>query len=175
MARVTTRRIAETAGVSEGTIFKYFKSKNDLLLSALQRRGIPGLEILAPDATSVATVHDNLAKAGRLVLRYYADVIPSLVAALADIDLLPDHRKWFQQHPCGYNGLAEAVGAYVVREQQLGRIRADIEPTFVAEILLGSCLRQIFGRIFCCDLSPCHSDEDFADGLADRMTSAIAI
>ena len=36
IARVTTKQIAETAGCAEGTIFRYFDRKDDLLLAAVQ-------------------------------------------------------------------------------------------------------------------------------------------
>jgi AcrR family transcriptional regulator len=126
VARVTTKRIAEIAGVAEGTIFRHFDSKNDLLLAALQRRGIPKLEMPGLEAAGFGTVRDNLARAGHFVLRY-SDVIPSIVAALADVGLLPDHRKWFQEHPFGGDRLAETVHAYVAREQLLGRVRANVD------------------------------------------------
>jgi AcrR family transcriptional regulator len=174
VARITTKRIAEIAGVAEGTIFRHFETKNDLLLAALQRRGIPSLEMPGIEAAGFGTVRDNLAKAGHFVLRYYADVIPSIVAALADVGLLPDHRKWFQEHPFGSDRLAETVGAYVAREQRLGRVRTDVEPSFVAETLLGNCLRQVLRHVFYRDLARSASDEDFADKLADQITSAIA-
>lgn len=174
VAGITTKRIAQIAGIAEGTIFRHFESKNELLLTALQRRGIPGMPMLGPEVAGLGTLQDNLAKACRFVLRYYADVIPSIVAALGDITLLPEHRKWFQEHPCGCNRLAESVGAYVACEQRLGRVRADVEPALIAETLLGSCLRRVFARFFYRDTFNPHSDDSFADVLADQITSAIA-
>ncbi len=45
-ARTTTKEIAAEAGVAEGTIYKYFASKQDLLFSFLEAQAIQPLQHL---------------------------------------------------------------------------------------------------------------------------------
>jgi AcrR family transcriptional regulator len=56
----TTRKVAQAAGVAEGTIFNLFGSKAGLLLAALQR-SVPDLDVGAGWAGQARTLSDPVA------------------------------------------------------------------------------------------------------------------
>jgi len=59
---VTTRQIAEAAGVAEGTIFRVFESKDDLVLAAVER----GLDV-EPLLAALETIDHDQDLRGRLL------------------------------------------------------------------------------------------------------------
>jgi len=64
----TTRQIAATAGVSEGTVFHYFGSKNDLMLAILDRFYN---EVLNPRASEILdTIMDTRARLRALAVHH---------------------------------------------------------------------------------------------------------
>lgn len=98
MARVTIRRIATSAGIAEGTIFRHFATKNELVLTALKLRHASRTKILDAVAHLDGTVLENITKATEATLRYYDGVLWAAIAAMSDTSLLPHHRKWLLKH-----------------------------------------------------------------------------
>ncbi|MDN5331081.1 MAG: hypothetical protein PWP45_306 [Tepidanaerobacteraceae bacterium] len=67
-----TKEIAERAGVSEGTVFKYFKTKKDILLSLLNTSTIDALNQMVLEAESEGK---DLQEVLELLLRKYATFV----------------------------------------------------------------------------------------------------
>lgn len=172
IARITTRRIAARAGLAEATIFKYFATKDDLVLAALKRRNLCESDILNVVSHLDGTVQENIARAAEATLRHYDHILGAAIAAMADSNLLPRHREWLLKCATVCE-LPKAIESYINRERLLGRIRSNVEPPLISEILLGVCLRHVFRRLFGGGvLSP--TDTKFALGLARRLTSTIS-
>jgi AcrR family transcriptional regulator len=86
-ARATTNRIAETAGVSVGTIYQYFTNKDEIF-DALIRREIDGLKRLLRDA--VPDPHEPLADALRGLLRLLVRARPGAPALYRSLEHVPN-------------------------------------------------------------------------------------
>ncbi len=73
-AQVSTRQIAQAAGVAEGTIFGVFKDKPSLLRAAVLRALDPGSVLAGLRAIDLALpLRDRLVRAVRLVREHVAD------------------------------------------------------------------------------------------------------
>jgi len=60
LARVTTKEIARAAGVAEGTLFKYFERKDDLLLAVVEEHLPPFVAVTHPQQASSCMVGERL-------------------------------------------------------------------------------------------------------------------
>jgi AcrR family transcriptional regulator len=174
LARVTTKEIARAAGVAEGTLFKYFERKDDLLLAVVQEHVPPFVAVTHPEQAGTATVGEHLEAIARAAMEYYAHLIPPTIAFCADAALLARHREWMQAQQTGPQRIFERVAAYVAAEQRLGRLDAQRDPLSVAALLLGPCYQYAFLRHFMgADPLPL-SDQQFVSGLVQTLMEGVA-
>jgi AcrR family transcriptional regulator len=174
LARVTTKEIARAAGVAEGTLFKYFERKDDLLLAVVQEHVPPFVAVTHPEQAGTGTVGEHLEEIAQAAMAYYAHLIPPTIAFCADATLLARHREWMQAQQTGPQRIFERVAAYIAAEQRLGRLDAQRDPLSVAAFLLGPCYQYAFLRHFMgADPLPL-SDQQFVSGLVQTLMEGVA-
>lgn len=141
VAGATTRAIAEEAGCAEGSLYTHFADKGELLAAVLLER-MPGLVRFAtslPAKVGTGTVTGHLTELARLALAFAREVIPMLAPVLADPEVRRRHAEMLRRSGRGPHRAVEAIATYLAGEQQLGRVRADVDPTAAALVLLGGC------------------------------------
>jgi len=125
---LTTRAIAEHAGVADGVLYNHFADKSDLVIAALVRRFgrlVERLEASAPEAGE-GTVTANVQAFGRSLARMNAESMGMAAGLLADPALL--HRFWAKIHrtPFGIERLRRPLAGYLAAERDLGRRRPGL-------------------------------------------------
>lgn len=173
IVRLSTRRIAEVAGVSEATIFKYFPTKSELILTALRHESVPSSDEFHKIDRRAGSVEAGLRLNIVVALRYYSRVMGPIVAAMADVSILSRHREWLLEN-MSTTELSATIKGFVKHEQGIGRIRTSIDPAAVARLVLGAALRQVVGRMFRGALSTTDADSRFARDLAKGLLPMIA-
>ena len=144
--RATTKEIAKTAGVSEGTIYNYFANKADLLIGIMTR--LAKLEVLSEELAEalqsdprdffVAIFRDRV---GRI-----AQNQETLQAILPEIFVNPELRERFYQQYV--RRIAELIEQYIRAQIEQGRIRPVNVPLAVRavqSIFAGLLLLRILG------------------------------
>lgn len=134
--RTTTKAIAKEAGVAEGTIYTYFRSKHDILLSCAEELGLESMRRTfremdgRPDKELVTAFIES-----RLhLLREYSPVVKALLGqALFDPEVAYSVRARIVLPA------AEIARAYVERRVREGGFR-DVDPDTAAKALLGQFL-----------------------------------
>ncbi len=138
--RATTREIALAAEASEGTIFNYFASKDDILLGLVQDCLI---ETLPSDLAIPAGKDDEAFLAGFIANRLahmqeYGDVIAIL---LGEAMFRPAFGRQFVDRLL--SSVCESLTGFVTRGIRAGRfVKAD--PKVLAQALLGQVLGMGF-------------------------------
>src|SRR5215469_18886187 len=90
IAHITTKQIAQAAGCAEGTIFRHFARKEDLLLAAVLAN-FPSLrESLM--SISEGTPRERLQRLTLNVIRFFEQITPAAVAVLSNAELTRRHR-----------------------------------------------------------------------------------
>src|SRR6266545_2376428 len=114
----TTRAIAQRAGCAEGSIYRYFVDKHALFMEIVRTRFPQFLELIStlPDRAGTATVRKNLEEVARTALGFYRAIVPMVIGAMAERELL--------------------------EEQRLGRISEKVSPEHATRTLLGACFSE---------------------------------
>ena len=143
--RATTAEVASRAGVSEGTIFHHFKTKEALFRAALNPRLDEPTEIAAlPQLVGRGEVAENLRAFITAVIDSLRVRVPFImmawsnpgrdgVSALCDLE------------PPGLR-IIRALAGYVDGEMRLGRIR-QVDPEIVARGLVGSIFDYVMTEL----------------------------
>ena len=134
--RTRVSDIARRAGVADGTIYLYFRSKDDILFEVFEVRME---EILSELSAAVATRAGPVEK-----LRVFAELYVSLVErdeALAEVLTieLRQSEKFIREYDNrGFQMLLDLLASIVREGQKAGEIRDGISPRLAARALFGA-------------------------------------
>jgi AcrR family transcriptional regulator len=148
----TTSEIARQAGVAEGTIFRYYPTKKDLLISVVApvvaqflapmvRRNLEAI-LTAPHDTPESFMRAVLADRLALVRDH-----PSIMRVLAqEIPINPELRNQFRA--AIFDHLFPLGLAAIARFQRMRQIAPDLAPTTVVRIIASTFAGYVVARVF---------------------------
>lgn len=176
LVRATTKEIARTAGVSEGTLYNHFSNKQELFLCTLNElpSGFVMLMRGLHERVGTGTVPAVLSQVVASALEFYGEAVPMGASFFADPELLARHRELLQQRGAGPQRANEAVAAYLRAEQGLGRVRDDADPEAAAYMLLGAIYQYVYWRQFLGRAQEPEADERFVAGILATLDRALA-
>lgn len=144
--------IAKQAGVSEGTIFKRFKTKAQLFLTSMrdQEEEQKWIDDLS-NAPGTNTVRENLIAAAMRIMEQMEVAIPRMLSLRASGVPMPSPASLNHRPPPLVQG--EALGNYFMEEINLGRLTMA-EPMIQAHMLIGAMIHYVMGAQM--GTTPCH-------------------
>jgi AcrR family transcriptional regulator len=140
----TTRRIAETAGCSEGSIYNHFANKDTLVAHVVCERlaAFPEYARSLPELVGSGDLETNLGELVALAIDFFADMTPLTAAMMADPASMREHVHRLDEAGRGPRWTIRAIVAYLRREQELGRVTPDAHLEGAAMALVGGALHQ---------------------------------
>lgn len=133
-ARVS--EIAKAAGVADGTIYLYFRNKDDLLVSIFESRITRLVEALRDIVGSPGSFEDRFTRLVELqlgVLEGRRDL-----AEVVTVNLRQSSRLLKQYAAPLFTEYLETLASLVVEGQERGLVRRDVSPRIVARALWGA-------------------------------------
>ncbi|MBK6687102.1 MAG: TetR/AcrR family transcriptional regulator [Deltaproteobacteria bacterium] len=133
-ARVS--EIAEAAGVADGTIYLYFKSKDDILISLFEEKMA---EIIKQLQEILATLDDPEAKMRRYIVEHLKLVAgqPHLMQVLT-VELRQSARFIKEYSPKAFAKYLAVIGNILEEGQKKGIFRRDLDPSVFRRALFGA-------------------------------------
>lgn len=135
----STIEIARRAGVSEGSIFKRFSTKEDLFFAAMGEVNTPQWVRSLETLPGQGDIRENLIAISFRMIEFLSEAVPQVVM-LHSRGILPPDRPDLNESPLAHN--LRALTAFFEEEIKLGRIRA-CNPEAPARFLLGALTSQV--------------------------------
>jgi AcrR family transcriptional regulator len=154
LTSITTQNVARACGVAEGTIYRHFPSREELIVTTLRER-LPGEYQTHVDALveSVGTrdVETNLRTFIGAIVPIFGIVSPALGMLAADPALAARNADAMRADGVGPTHLIDQVAHYFLQEQGIGRICPSVAPRTAASMLVALCfyrslMRHVFGE-----------------------------
>ena len=140
----STRQIAKKAGVSEGSLFKHYKTKTDLFMAAMEDDdGIASWEEKLMQMAGKGSVRNNLEFVGLQVLRNLQVILPRIMMVRSSGIMLQGQdytNSSTMPHPIRK---LYALANYFRAEMNLGRLVMD-NPELEAQMFLGTLVYYVF-------------------------------
>ncbi len=136
--RGTTAEVAQRAGVSEGSVFKRWKTKEELFHAAMRADAVEDVEYIRglPERVGKGELREQLVEIGHQAARFFEKIVAF-------------HMHSFSAGSERNQGVFEGPGeppplvsrrriaSYFEAERRLGRIR-DVDPDVLGRVFLGS-------------------------------------
>jgi AcrR family transcriptional regulator len=153
-AAVTTQSVARSAGYAEGTLYRHFESRDELVSATICERMPRDLEHLLEETVQCAGCGDietNLRRFISAAIPLFVRFAPLISMLAAHPSLAVRHYERLREQGRGPRHSHERLAAYFREEQRLGRIRHDINPRAAAALVIGACfdhslMLQLFGE-----------------------------
>ena len=169
--QASTSDIAQRAGVSHGTLFKRFPTKDDLFRAALGLPPDPDWLLGLADRAGQGDLHQNLQLLVQQIMTLFAEILPRLVALRArGFASLPRDNLDPDSPPARF---VRALSTYLQTEMDLGRARR-CDPDILAHALLGPAVNFVMIETLGADEVPRPSREEFAARLIDLIWRGVA-
>ncbi|OGV71177.1 MAG: hypothetical protein A2283_23755 [Lentisphaerae bacterium RIFOXYA12_FULL_48_11] len=143
----STKQIAKKAGISEGSLFKHFKTKTDLFMSAMEDDdGIISWEEKLMGSAGKGNIRSNLESVGLQVLRNLQVVLPRIMMVRSSgIMLQGQDYTGSREMPHPVRKLY-ALANYFRAEVKCGRLVMD-NPELGAQMFLGTLVYYVFQQV----------------------------
>jgi AcrR family transcriptional regulator len=139
-----TLAIAQEAGVSEGLLFKRFKTKQTLFLAAM---GISEIDLdhFVEERVGQGEVKENLFRAAIELIEHLKEAYPRMMM------LWSNRQNEIEQGEYDHSKLSSvefshAVAKYLQGEMKIGRV-AQVDPLVASRLLVGSAANYVFWEL----------------------------
>ena len=129
-------QIAHVAGVADGTIYLYFKSKDDLLISLFEDR----MEMVNSTLREALNAGENAVDRLRRVVRLHLELVQSNrhMAEVICVELRQSAKFMKDYANPKFAEFLRLIAGAVAEGQKSGELRADLDPQVIARSLFGA-------------------------------------
>ncbi|GGU80224.1 TetR family transcriptional regulator [Streptomyces litmocidini] len=143
---LTSRAVTEEAGCGKGVLHTHFAGLDTFVAELVLDRFASTARLMQalPARAGQDTVAHNLVRAARALMD---SLDPGIVALALTLPGASSHtRRAWQEGAPGFAVIEEAVRAYLVAEQELGRVAADTDTAAAALALVGTLHHLLMTR-----------------------------
>ena len=169
--QVATSVIAEEAGISEGTIFRRFETKETLFHKAMGIPRDPEWFDLARELHDHDDVEDALLILGTELVEFFTDMIPKISMLMSCGAAEPDMFEGDADAPP--IRAIRALRDFFAAHQRAGRLQ-NFDPEIAARMFLGSIFHFCFAEVSGINRFAAMPEKSFIRGAVDTILRGIA-
>jgi AcrR family transcriptional regulator len=166
----STHEIARRAGVSEGTIFKRFGTKDELLIHSMRMIQSPVTDEVTDGLLATEDLGEALTSLAGVLLSFYRSIIPRMTL-ISSCHLRPEEFFAADLEPPPIR-VIKSVMNYVHAEQNAGRIRI-CDPEIIARNLIGAMISFAFAEHNGFNRWLPMTDQTMIRGIVDTLLNGI--
>jgi len=170
-ASATTAEVAMRAGISQGSIFKRFSTKQDLFLAAMQgERDRRDWEGFLRRRTQEAGLRTALVEIGVELIGFLKQIFPLMLISWSNRGEFGFSSERFSGPMRGIHSLAD----FLAKEMEAGRLRRT-DPWSAARVFFASLQSYaLVGLMFEKGLGPGWSPKEYVSGIVEVLWNGIA-
>ncbi len=132
----TIAQIAKLANVADGTIYLYFKNKDDLLISLFEEEMMKIIRRMKEEVAKEEGFQNKIRK----FIQIHLEVIASNkeLAEVLQIELRQSHKFMKEYMGSKLNDYLNIISSIIIQGQKNGEVRQDIIPGIAKRILFGA-------------------------------------
>jgi AcrR family transcriptional regulator len=165
-AGATTKEIAAAAGCAEGSLYRHFPDKGELLFAAVETH-LPTLD--AALAVGDGDLRHYFERVAVALVDYFGKLLPLAVGLAADVELMERNRERMRAGRFGPHLLLERLAEHFAARQAEGRMDPSVEHLTLAALAAGPCFHYAFMRFFAGDVPLWKSDAQFARAVVEPL------
>lgn len=134
--------VAQSAGVSVGTLYKYFPSKIDVFTSLMQRGRDESLALLDECFALAEPIKRLIAVIDGLF--GHVEKRGSTFALITELGPMPELQMWKEQDDCVFESFIQRLESTIKDAQKTGKLRKDVDARTLAITLEGAMRGTMF-------------------------------
>ncbi|MBN2525186.1 MAG: TetR/AcrR family transcriptional regulator [Deltaproteobacteria bacterium] len=149
--QVSTQEIAQKTGISQATLFKRFKTKEDLFIAAVASKeiltNVVGLSIWLSTHPQKGPIEPQLTEMFQRLWALLVEILPRIIAMHNQRSLISPERFFSAMKKPPPLRVLEGIAGFVRRAKENGQIRADVDVDVLAMNLMGAMQGRVFFRL----------------------------
>lgn len=129
-------QIAKEAGVADGTIYLYFKNKDDILIRLFEEK----LDDIIFELTKKLKDIDNPCDKFKFFIRNHLELVErnKSLSEVICVELRQSHKFMKEYHPVKFTEYLDILSSIIKEGMQIGLFRQDIMPGIIKRTIFGA-------------------------------------
>jgi len=164
-------QIAKEAGVADGTIYLYFRNKDDILISLFEEK----MDIVIKDFKAVLAKVDDPTEKLKTFIRHYVEFMENqkALAEVISVELRQSNKFMKEYVPVKFAEFLKILSTIVREGKDRGVFHENVQPGIVKRAIFGALDEMVLYWVL--TPKPKYGPAQIADSLADMFVEGLLV
>jgi AcrR family transcriptional regulator len=146
-ARLTTRAVAQRAGVAEASVFYHFGDRPGLMLAVVGEHLPLVIELFFGERLRHGELRADLLELFNGLEDFFRRTVPIIAAVQADSEVREAFRERSREHDIGPHKAIQGTATFLAARQQAGELPQDADLRAAAMLLVGAAYQRAYQQL----------------------------